>query len=272
MSRAQWVGRCRAWLCCCPRFSNRATWGLSGGPPPAGSLVPSILRSSFPGGLFLLALATLWIMLNEPGRRLWSSRFRLPSGPRGFRSAIPLAGYVLAKLVTHAFVDRTSLASCRAWRWASPARLRRRFPGPGAVPLGILLLLLGYGRSGTNLVGAEYRPASRLRSRATTDPRVAGPGRAVPGARQTLHSSSTPSTESSSSSCRPATIQHPERYVYWTHLDPATPPSPVSRMQSWTLDQVKAHADESVFVDMAPQSREAPLNWESAWSFRSRDR
>ena len=51
--------------------------------------------------------------------------------------------------------------------------------------------------------------------------------------------------------------KHPERYVYWRHEDPLPPPSRYYPMQMWGLDEVVKRSGEAVFIDLAPQSREA---------------
>jgi hypothetical protein len=229
-----------------------ATWWA----PAAGSLVPPVFTDFFPGGLFLLAMVTLWVVLNDRSEPVTVRPVSAAERAAWFSLAIPIAGYVLGKLITHAFLDRYFIGLLPGVAVGFSCLWFRRFPDRRRIPVGILLLLLGYGlRSQTltvlhpDLIEA-YGPAQqRTRAILAMEEHFWSSGaRYIVIDNNDIYSLLFLEARYYS--------KHPERYVRWSHS--ATEP-PVSRyypMQTWTADEVKRHAREAVFVDLAPESLE----------------
>lgn len=120
--------------------------------------IAAVFTAFFPAGLLLLAVATVWIVC-AGGRETIEVR-PVSDAERAawFSLAIPIAGFAVAVLVTHAFLHRYFIGmlpgvavgfSCLVWR---------RSPNKPLVPAGILLLLAGYGilaRPSMSLIGTR---------------------------------------------------------------------------------------------------------------------
>ena len=251
------LGAAAGMLVLLPQILQSRRVGSKWWAPAAGSLVPPIYTEFFPAGLFLLSLAALWIMLNEPASPVLVKPVSSAERTAWFSLAIPLAGYVLAKLVTHAFLDRYFIGLLPGVAVGFACTLYRRFPGHRRVPVGILLLLLGYGVRAQTLTLRHidqieaYGPAQqRTRAVLALEEQFWSRGKRY-FVIDFVDRESLLFLEARYYS------KHPERYVYWLHKDPLPPPSRYYPMQTWGLDEVVKRSGEAVFVDLAPQSREA---------------
>ncbi|HEY1753830.1 MAG TPA: glycosyltransferase family 39 protein [Bryobacteraceae bacterium] len=100
----------------------------------------------FPSGLFLLALVIVWIVV---ARTDGASRTVLPMAPPEHVGwlflTIPLAGFVVAELVTKAFVPRYFIGLLPGTALAFSSMLWRYFSKDQRVRLGIVALLASFG-------------------------------------------------------------------------------------------------------------------------------
>ena len=228
--------------------------------------IPTTFADFFPAGLFLLAMIAVWAA--------WSAGSRsvdVPPASAAERLAwasllIPLAGYVVAKLVTHAFLNRYFIGilpgvavgfSCLVWRC---------FRGSLRTSLGILLLLAGYGIANQAVVTLHpeeiraYGPAQeRTRIMVNLEDQLAAGGAKyiVLDAADLLYLEARYYSK------------HPERYVWWVDVKP--PASRFYPLQYWTVDDVRRHSREAVLVDV-PLSRiqflqEAGYRTKLAWHY-----
>ena len=110
-----------------------------------GRQVPGIFTEIFPAGLFLLALATLWVVVNERSGPVAVKPVSAAERTCWFALAIPIAGFVIARLVTHAFLDRYFIGLLPGVAVGFSCLLWRRFPNTPRIAMGILLLFAGYG-------------------------------------------------------------------------------------------------------------------------------
>ena len=226
-------------------LASRHVHGAGWWTPLNGRQVPAIYADFFPAGVFLLAMITLWVVFadrSEPlGVKPISSAERI-----GWLSLlIPIAGYIVARLVTHAFLNRYFIGILPGVAIAFPCLLWRRYPGRTLVPLGILVILAGYGMAdqAAFVLHPEdvkaYGPA-QLRTKAILsmeDELAKGGARYIVMDEWDLRL-----LEARYYS------KHPERYVAWRDKKP--PVSKYYPMQIWTLDDIKQHSREVVFIDM----------------------
>jgi hypothetical protein len=215
---------------------------------PSGRDFPAVYTEFFPAGLFLLAMATLWVVLNDRSETVAISPVSAAERTGWFALAIPVAGYVLAKLVTQAFSSRYFIALLPGVAVGFSCLLWRRFPNLRRIPVGVLLLLVGYGVTTQTLdalhperIEVWGTEQEQTRAMLAAEERIWSSG-----ARYIVMESSIPFLEARYYS------KHPERYVlFWKG---ATVP-PVDRYypeRYWTVDEVKRHAREIVFVNLTP--------------------
>ena len=236
-------------------LASRHVHGTGWWSPAYGRQVPAMYDDFFPGGLFLLAMATLWVVWNDRSESVGVQPASAAERAGWFALAIPIAGFVIAKLITHAFVNRYFIGMLPGVAVGFSCLLWRLFPGMPRIPAGILLLLAGYGVA--NQTFSALHP-DRIMAYGPTQERT----KAMLAVEEQLWSHGvryfvTNDTDHLFLEARYYS-KHPECYVTSSYL-PGTAP-PVSRyypMQIWGLDEVRQHASESVFVDLPPASLEA---------------
>ena len=219
-----------------------------------GRQVPTIFTDIFPAGLFLLALATLWVVLNDGSGTVAVKPVSAAERTCWFALTIPIAGFVMARLITHAFLDRYFIGllpgvavgfSCLVWR---------RFPNTPRIALGILVLLAGYGVVNQALA---VRHSDEIKAFGPAQERT----RAILAMEEQFASRGARYIVLDTYDLRFLEVRyyskHPERYVGWSSWAPAPAASKYYPMQRWALDEVKQHAHEAVFVDPKPESLEA---------------
>lgn len=235
-------------------LAARRVWGADFWAAPSGRHVPFVFTGFFPAGLFLLAMATLWVVLNDRSETVAVRPVLAAERTGWFSLAIPVAGYVLAKLITHAYVDRYLIGLLPGVAVGFSCLLWRRFPDMPRISVGILLLLVGYGVATQTLtvmhpdhIEAYGRQQERTRAiLAAEDKLWSGGARYIVFGKgdhlflQARYYS-----------------KHPERYVYSSYEDTVPRASLYYPMRFWTLDEVKQHAHEAVFVDLRPDNLEA---------------
>lgn len=221
---------------------------------PVGRRVPATFNDIFPGGLFLLAMTTLWVVLTVRSETVAVRPVSAAERTGWFALVIPIAGYVLAKLVTHAYTDRYFIGLLPGVAVGFSCLLWRRFADMPRVSVGILVLLVGYGLANQTL--AVLHP-NEIEAFGPTQQRT----KAILAMEDQLWSSG----------ARYIVIdyydhlflearyysKHPERYVWWTRLGQAPRVLPSYPMRFWTLNEAKEHAHEAVFVDLEPEKLEA---------------
>ena len=246
------------------RRAHGVWWAAQG-----GRQVPGIFTAIFPAGLFLLALATLWVVLNDRAGPVAVKPVSAAERTCWFALAIPIAGFVMARLITHAFVDRYFIGLLPGVAVGFSCLLWRRFPNTPRIALGILLLLAGYGVANQALAVVHSDEIKAFGAGTGTHQGHFGDGRpiCVPGC--SLYRARYR---------RPRFLEvryyskHPERYVGWSSWAPAPKVSKYYPMQRWALDEIKQHAHEVVFVDPKPESLETLQQFGIRTAVHSSDR
>lgn len=220
---------------------------------PSAGRFPFVFNDFFPAGLFLLAVATLWVVLNERPETVAVRPLSSAERTGWFALTMPIAGFVLAKLITHAFFNRYFIGLLPGVAVGFSCLLWRRYPDVPRIPVGIVLLLAGYGVATQTLSAVR---AGEIETFGPTQQRT----RAILAAEDELWSSGkhyivTSEGDGLFLSARYYS-KHPERYAWWLYSSPVPPVSGHYPMQIWTVDEVKRHAHEAVFVDLATDSLE----------------
>ena len=219
----------------------------------SGRMVPGVFTDIFPTGLFLLALATLWVVLNDRSGSVTVKPASSAERTGWFALAIPIAGFVMARLVTHAFLDRYFIGLLPGVAVGFSCLLWRRFPDTPRIALGILLLLAGYGV--VNQAFAVVH-SGEIKAFGPAQERT----RAILAMEEQFVSRGARYIVLDSFDLRLLEVRyyskHPERYVGWSYFAPAPPVSRYYPMHLWALDEIRQHAHEVVFVDPKPESLE----------------
>jgi 4-amino-4-deoxy-L-arabinose transferase-like glycosyltransferase len=106
----------------------------------------SVYAALFPDGLLLLAISMVWVVL-RPNPRFEPQPMQSSELLGWFFLCIPLAGFVLAKVKTHAFLPRYFICVLPGVAVAFACLLWRHFRNSYRVSAGILLLLISMGVS-----------------------------------------------------------------------------------------------------------------------------
>lgn len=115
--------------------------------PPSLSALVEIFGEFFPFGLFIGALALIWVAWTAKPRRFIGQPM-LPSERVGwFFLSIPIVGYVGAKFITNAFYNRYFIGMLSGLAVAFACSLWRRFGHRPSVSVGIVLIALACGVS-----------------------------------------------------------------------------------------------------------------------------
>lgn len=104
-----------------------------------------VFSEFFPDGLFLLALVMIWIASSSPRRNEPATPMQPAERVGWFFLLIPFAGYVLALLVTNAFVPRYFIGMLPGVAIAFACWLHRHFADARRVSAGVLLILISSG-------------------------------------------------------------------------------------------------------------------------------
>jgi hypothetical protein len=227
----------------------RSTLGKDFWAPPIGRMVPFVYSNFFPAGLFLLAMVILWAVVNERSETVLVRPASAAERLGWFFFLIPLAGYLLAKLVTHAYLDRYFIGVLPGVAVGFACMLSRRFPGMPRISVGILLLLVCYGVA-TQAIAVRH--PDEIEAFGPTQQRT----KALLAMEQQIWSSGARYIVIVSSDHLFLTTRHyskrPEMYVWWHGSGHALEMSPHYPIQYWTLDDVRRHYRDAVFVDIDP--------------------
>ncbi len=226
--------------------------------PPDLFKLRTTFSDLFPNGLFLLALIAIWIVLTtRTGRTARPAPMEDGECIGWLGLLIPFAGYVVARYVTNAFVDRYFIGllpgiavafSCLVWRHFREARM---------VSLGILSILVSFGAA------AQVRTVQR--------PESIDPFGQQAGMRQALQLEPTLHNEGKRFFVFTDGLvflklnyyaRHPEEYVLLLPA-PTYPETPnTSRyasalgryrpMQCWNLEDLRSHARETALLGPSP--------------------
>jgi hypothetical protein len=239
-------GVCVGLLCLAPQLlASRGVHGKTWWAIPKIRAVGAMFTEFFPAGLLLLALTAVWIACS--GRQ---EAEEIPPVSPGERTAwlfvtIPFAGFVVALLVTHAFLHRYFIGvlpgiavgfACVIWRCCS---------NPLRTPVGILVLLAGYGIANQAIAVAhwdkinQYGPShERTRDLMALEDQLRAKG---------AHYIVFDGWDLRYLEVRYYS-KHPERYAYW--MPTKVPPSRYYPTQVWDLEDIKRHAAETVLLDV----------------------
>lgn len=99
----------------------------------------------FPDWLFLLALILIWIAWSSPRSKTPAAPITSAERAGWFFLLVPFAGYVLAVLVTNAFVPRYFIGMLPGVAAAFACCLHRHFAGARRVSAGVLAILIAAG-------------------------------------------------------------------------------------------------------------------------------
>ena len=170
-----------------------------------------------------------------------------------FALAIPIVGFVMARLITHAFLDRYFIGLLPGVAVGFSCLLWRRFPDTPRIAVGILLLLAGYGVANQALAVLH---SGEIKAFGPAQERT----RAILAMEEQFRSRGARYIVLDTYDLRFLEVRyyskHPERYVGWSFWAPAPTVSKYYPMQRWALDEIKEHAREAVFVDPMPESLE----------------
>ncbi len=206
------------------------------GPAPSEGLREAF-PTLFPNGMWLLALIAIWIALIKTG----DQETILEPMPRGetvgwLFLCIPLAGFVLAELRTHAFLGRYFISVLPGVAIAFACCLRRHAHQARRVSLGILLLLATYGVAKQVI--------------ATRHPDLNGPAPHDAKLEDTLRKEGKQFFLITNQARYLEALhysKHPEKYAYLISLDSGDKHQTMALaryypMQFWTLEDIKKHA------------------------------
>lgn len=104
-----------------------------------------VFSEFFPDWLFLLALLMIWIAFSTPRSKAPAAPMEPAERVGWFFLLIPFAGYVLAVLVTNAFVPRYFIGMLPGVAVAFACWCRRHFAGARRVSAGVLAILIASG-------------------------------------------------------------------------------------------------------------------------------
>jgi Dolichyl-phosphate-mannose-protein mannosyltransferase len=223
--------------------------------PPDFNALREVFGEFFPFGLFIAAVVLLWIA--------WTVRHETPitlypmlGGERlgWFFLLIPVAGYVLAKLVTNAFFNRYFIGMLPGVAVAASCALWRRFRHSPGVSAGIVLIVLLFGLS--RQISVAARPG-------LIEPPY--PSHAAAELKELLSMESTLMRDGKKNIAAPADriigvearyySKKPETYTFVVtpslgvtgrvHLNMAQ----YHPMRFWTLEDLRIHARETALVD-----------------------
>jgi hypothetical protein len=212
--------------------------------PPSLARLQDIYQDFFPSGLFLLATIAIGLAL-IPSREGAAP----PAMSAGERLSwcfllIPVAGYVMAKAVTHSFHNRYFIGALPGIAVGFSCLLCRQFGDVPRISWGMLFLFAGFG------MAHQARKAQHPEF-------IQSFGDYQEQARQTHDWEDATLKEGKKYLAMdrarliwlPAWYysKQPERYVVL--LEPGEPPWGLLPMEFWTLDDLKRHAPEVAFID-----------------------
>ena len=224
------------------------------------------LRAAFlellPDGLFLLALAMIWIaLLRSRDRETLVEPMSAAESLGWFFLCIPLAGFVVAELKTNAFLMRYFIGALPGVAVAFSCLLWRHFHNAYRISAGILVLLTAWGVASQWTIvrhpesidpfGQQTATRQYLRSE---DSLLSGGKRFILFDNPMLH------LEAAHYS------RHPEECILLLAAK-GKEDAPTARVQEnlsqfsplqfWRLDDLKTHAQETALVDPSPETLEA---------------
>ncbi|MCU1238341.1 MAG: hypothetical protein JWP63_6308 [Candidatus Solibacter sp.] len=232
-------------------FASRSVHGDKWWAAPRLREVASVYTDFFPAGLFLLAVIVLWLVLTD---RYATTPVRPVSDAERtawFSLAIPIAGWVGAVLVTHAFLHRYFIGVLPGIAVGFACMLWRRYGSVPRIGVGIALIIAGYGVANQATAVAHW---NKINENGPTHERT----RDILAMEDQFQARGYRYLVFDDQDNRCIEVQyyskHPERYAWWKKAK-ATP-SQYYHIPFWTLDDVKSHAKEVVLVDVAPERLE----------------
>jgi hypothetical protein len=202
----------------------------------------------FPAGLFLLAVIVLWIVFSE-GKQLGQVRPVTEAERTAWCSiTIPVAGWLVAVLFTHAFLHRYFIGVLPGIAVGFSCMLSRRFASLPRVGVGVLVVLASYGIANQAKLTVSWRT---INQHGPTHERTQD----LLAMEETFQNRGLHYLVFDEDDYRCIEVQyyskHPQRYVWWQKQKPR--PTKYYHLPIWTLEDIKSHAKEVVFVDLAPQ-------------------
>jgi 4-amino-4-deoxy-L-arabinose transferase-like glycosyltransferase len=215
-----------------------------------------IFSELFPDGIFLLALAFIWIVLTN---RAGSSNTALtkirPAEPLGWLFlCIPLAGFLVAQK-THAFHPRYFIGALSGVAVAFSCWLWRQYRNTNRVAVGMLLLLATWGvvKQARVVQHPEWVNPDGQQSRTMQYLKVEGPVLGD-GKRFMVFRMGMLQLEASYYS------KHPEQCILLLPPQGLRPSPSVKQYfgtQFWELDDLRKQARDTALIDPAPETVEA---------------
>jgi uncharacterized membrane protein len=241
-------------------ISAAAKSGQFPGNHPSLSALLEVFSQMFPNGTFLLALAIIWIALvgaSEEVKRPPSPAMQPAERVGWLFLLIPLAGYVVAKLVTNAFDARYFIGTLPGVALASACLLWRCLRSSRLVAIGLLSLFASAG---------IVKQLDLLRHSESMD----WPYGQQTRTRQMLGLEETLDADGKQFILIPANFlyreahyysRHPEKYRY-LEPDNATYRIPAYfagyySLKTWNLEDLKAHARETAVISPPSEVLEA---------------
>jgi Dolichyl-phosphate-mannose-protein mannosyltransferase len=207
-----------------------------------------VFSTLFPNGLWLLALIAIWVALVKTR----GAEVRLQPMDRAetvgwLFLCIPLAGFVVAELKTHAFLGRYFIGALPGIAVAFACCVWRNVHQAWRVSVGVLLILATYGIA--QQVAAARHPGHDAPIR--HDDKIEEVLR-KDGKRFFVLSNQARHLEALHYA------KHPEEYAYLASLDSGDQHQTMALaryvpMQFWTLDDLKKHAPETALIAPYPR-------------------
>jgi hypothetical protein len=141
------VGVCGAAAALLPQMSGAKRYSAVFWSPPSLFKLRTAYPDLFPDGVFLLALVVIWVALTHRERNGDPESMQPAEHVGWLGLLIPFAGYLIARLVTNAYVSRYFIGLLPGVAVAFSCWVWRNFHFRTVVPLGILGILAGYGIS-----------------------------------------------------------------------------------------------------------------------------
>jgi 4-amino-4-deoxy-L-arabinose transferase-like glycosyltransferase len=242
-------------------FATRAVAAGATSDPTAGHSSPfwtllGTFSELFPDGLFLLALIVIWIVL----LRAEDKRTDLPPAPDGeavgwLFLSLPLAGFLMAVLKTHAFVPRYFVGALPGVAVAFASYTWRHFRNSRRAAVGVFLLLATWGVAQQALTVRDPEPTTRASQKRTRQYMAREDSLWKDGKQFVLFPNLPLYLDSVYYSRRPSacfllTGQGGFIQAVGQSLSVYHP------MQFWTLDDLKSHARETAVIEPTPDELE----------------
>jgi hypothetical protein len=222
----------------------------------------TVFASLFPAGMFLLALAVIWVTLTKlTGRKTTVEKMQPAEAVGWLCLCIPLAGFAVAELKTKAFLPRYFIGALPGIAVAFACWTWRYFHDTLRVSAGIMLLFVGWGAASQWLTVRHPESIDPFGQQTATR-RYLGMEASIDkdGKRYLVFNNSMLHLEAKHYA------RHPEEVILLVFPEGKDEIPTVriqenlgqySPLQFWKLKDLKTHAAEAALIDPTPETLEA---------------